>query len=232
MKKSILIITLFILIINCSNIDEPITSTPLEFSYDFTPNSQNWQSGFADYPEGQESFYELEYEHSTLPAPLDESNGSLKQSGNNHSDDLFMFIKRKISGLKPYQTYKATFNIEIATNIADNLFGVGGSPGHSVYIKAGLTKFEPLRIVDDLGFYRINIDKSNQAQSGNDMIVIGDFSNGTNQNIYKLKSLTNHNKFIIQADKNGELWTIIGTDSGFEATTTIYYNKISILLEE
>ena len=143
-----------------------------------------------------------------------------------------MFIKRKITGLIPNQIYQVTFNIEIATNVPDGLGGVGGSPGESVYIKAGLTQIEPLTELDSNGAYTMNIDKSNQSQSGEDMIVIGDFTNGTTDVFsYTLKNLTNINTFEVQTDVNGELWAIIGTDSGFEATTTIYYNKISILLE-
>ena len=67
----------------------------------------------------------------------------------------------------------------------------------------------------------MNIDKGNQETDGQDMVLIGDFANGTNENVYTLKNLSNTNPFEIQADGNGELWVIIGTDSGFEAITTI-----------
>ncbi len=230
MYKLSLIIFSLLLMAACSKNDETTETIPLKFTYDFTSNSNSWQGGFADYPAGQEAFYELEFGHSTLPTPLDEFKGSLRQSGNNHSDDLFMFIKRKITGLNPDQIYQVTFDIEIATNVPDNLFGVGGSPGESVFIKAGMTQTEPLKELHE-GDYRMNIDKSNQSGSGSDMIVIGDFANETNEYSYTLKSLTNKNTFEVQASTNGELWAIVGTDSGFEATTTIYYNKISIVLE-
>ena len=69
----------------------------------------------------------------------------MKQSGNSHSDDLLMFVKRKLTGLTPNQTYQATFDIQIATNTADDCVGVGGSPGENVYIKAGMTENEPIK---------------------------------------------------------------------------------------
>ncbi|MCD4693477.1 MAG: T9SS type A sorting domain-containing protein, partial [Calditrichales bacterium] len=37
--------------------------------------------------------------------------------------------------------------------------------------------------------------------------------------------------FPITTDAGGEVWLIIGTDSGFEATTTLYYNKIDVTFE-
>ena len=221
----------FFLLVGCSKDDETPIQEPSELDYDFTSDVEGWQGDFADYPEGEETFYELDFEHSMLPSPLDETQGSMKQTGNNHSDDLFMFVKRKLTGLTPNQTYQATFDIQIATNAADDAFGVGGSPGESVYIKAGMTQNEPLKELDSTdGHYRMNIDKGNQANGGQDMILIGDFANGTDENVYALKNLSNTNPFEIQADGSGELWVIVGTDSGFEATTTIYYNKISITL--
>lgn len=202
-----------------------------QFAYDFASDVQGWQGGFADYPQGQETLYELDFTHSQLPPPLDQQQGAIKLTGNNHSDDLFMFAKRKITGLIPKQSYQATFKIQIATNVADGTFGVGGSPGESVFIKAGLTKNEPLAILDSSNDYRMNIDKGIQAEGGQDMVLIGDFANGTSDNVYTFKDLTNTTPFVVQANDDGELWAIVGSDSGFEATTTIYYNKIALTLQ-
>ncbi len=44
--------------------------------------------------------------------------------------------------------------------------GIGGSPGESVYVKAGATTEEPLIIEDSDGWLRMNIDKGNQAGEG------------------------------------------------------------------
>lgn len=75
----------------------------------------------------------------------------------------------------------------------------------------------------------MNIDKKNQSQSGNDMIVIGNFANETNKNTYALKSLSNASQKV-SANDEGKLWLIAGTDSGFEGKTTIYYNRIRAIL--
>jgi hypothetical protein len=153
---------------------------------------------------------------------------AIKQSGNNHSDDLFMFMKRRVNGLEPNTVYYITFTVEFATNVPDETMGAGGSPGESVYVKAGASVTEPKKVVDDENFYLMNIDKNNQAQNGEDMVVIGDFSNDTDQAVYTLKTVANESPFGAATDENGDLWLIIGTDSGFEATTTIYYNTIKV----
>lgn len=212
----------------CSEENENETE-PMTFTFNFDSNDEGWTAGFADYPVGDEEFYELLFKHSTLPATLGETNGAYKISGNNHSDDLFMFIKRKVTGLQPNTNYKVDMLVEFATNIPDGTFGVGGSPGESVYIKGGATAQEPDREVDSLNWYRMTIDKSNQAQGGEDMVLLGDFSNDTDLEEYVLKSVTNDEIFTATSDGNGEIWLIVGSDSGFESTTTIFYNRIEFV---
>ena len=231
--KLILFLTLIFLLFNCNKEDENVITYPetLELTYDFQNDNQSWEGDFADYPLGEESFYELSYELSNLPTPLNTNSGALKQSGNNHSDDLFMFIRRQINGLKPNTNYRVSYEIEFASDVADGQVGVGGPPGEGVTIKAGAVITKPEK-VNQSGFYQMNIDKNNQANSGSDMVIIGDFSNDTNQNEYTLKNLVANDILTVSTNGSGELWLVIGTDSDFEATTTIYYNLIKVKLEK
>jgi len=231
--KLILFLPLTFLLFSCNKDDENIITYPetVELIYDFQNDNQSWEVDFADYPLGEEIFYELSYDFSNLPSPLNTNSGALKQSGNNHSDDLFMFIRRKISGLEPNTDYAISYEIQFASDVADGQFGVGGSPGESVTIKAGAGIIKPEK-VNQSGFYQMNIDKNNQANSGSDMVVIGDFSNDTNQNEYTLKNLVANDILTVSTNSSGELWLVVGTDSGFEATTTIYYNLIKVKLEK
>ena len=109
--KLILFLTLIFLFFSCNKDDENVITYPetLELTYDFQNDDQSWEGDFADYPLGEESFYELSYELSNLPTPLNTNSGALKQSGNNHSDDLFMFIRRQINGLKPNTDYRVSY---------------------------------------------------------------------------------------------------------------------------
>ncbi len=210
----------------CDNDDE--TTTPVGIDDTFNNSLQGWEGDFADYPTtpGDSIFYELNFKHANLPKPLDNTKKSIMISGNNHSDDLFMFLRKKVTGLIPNQQYDATFDIEFASNAASNHFGVGGAPGESVYIGAGFTIDKPIKVDDKKGYYRMNIKKINQANDGDEMKIIGNISNGTDQDDYVL--IKRSGTFTGKADDKGEVWVIIGTDSGFEATTTLYYTHIKI----
>ena len=173
--KLILFLTLIFLLFSCNTDDENAVTYPetLELTYDFQNDNQSWEGDFADYPLGEESFYELSYELSNLPTPLNTNSGALKQSGNNHSDDLFMFFRRQINGLKPNTDYRVPYEIEFASDVAGGQVGVGGSPGESVTIKAGAVITKPEK-VNQSGFYQMNMDKNNKANSGFETYLISD----------------------------------------------------------
>lgn len=228
--NGILVMIFFLLLVSCNNEDDGNPASSQEFSYNFATGTEGWTGDFTDYPPGEEEFYELIFSHAPLPEPMDVSKSALMLSGNNHSDDLFMFVKKEITGLVPNREYFINFKIEFATNVANNQFGIGGSPGESVYLKVGATSIEPTKQINIEGFYALNIDKNNQSQSGTDMIVVGNFSNGTDENIYTLKTLSNTTPFKATTNSQGTLWIITGTDSGFEGKTTIFFNHIEVTL--
>ena len=50
---------------------------------------------------------------------------------------------------------------------------------------------------------------------------------------YALMTLTSEERlFEVIPDGNGIVWLIVGTDSGFEGPTRVYYDKISIQMNE
>ncbi len=212
--------------------DEAATGATLSFTYTFEDSAEDWTGGFADYPVGEDAFYEVFFQRAPLPPPLDEAQQALKLSGNNHSDDLFMFIKRKISGLSPGATYAVTFTIELASEAPAGSVGIGGSPATSVYLKAGATQTEPAAVAVSQQ-WQMNIDKGNQSQGGAAMGVLGNISTEQEDFGYTLINRNNEdNPFIVTADSQGEVWVILGTDSGFEGTTTLYYNQVRIDFRE
>lgn len=201
---------------------------PVEFAWDFNGGAEDWTGDFAGYPTGEEAFYELVFEHDTLPEPLSQNQFALKLSGKNHGNNLFMFAKRKVSGLEPNTTYYTTFTIEFASDVADETVVAGRLLGESIHLKAGAVNTEPVKNADSESTYSMNIDKGNQNEDGDDMVIIGNSANGTHQAVYALKTVSNEKPFHVTTGDNGELWIIAGIDSGFETTTTIYYNKIKV----
>lgn len=235
MNKTLIIFsTLILALAGCENNDQTNVVEPTEYIYNFQEDSEDWAAGFADYPNeaNVEDFYELEFSHSMLPSPQKITDGALKQAGNNHSDDLFMFVKKKITELVPYRTYNVSIEIEFASNASNGATGIGGSPAEDVFIKAGASTSEPLKVLDNSdNYYRMNIDKGNQGQDGANMKLIGDFANGTESSAYNLVTLKTMNSISVESNSNGEIWLVVGTDSGFEGTTVIYYNKIKAILK-
>jgi len=203
------------------------TPEPIAINDTFNTSMQGWECDFADYPteKGDSVFYELEWKHASLPEPLDKTKKAIMISGNNHSDDLFMFLRKNITGLIPGQTYEVAFEVELASDAASNLMGVGGAPGESVSIGVGCTATKPQKI-EEQGYYRMNIKKINQMNDGEDMKLIGNIANGTEESKFVLIQRSGSVK--AKADDKGEAWVIVGTDSGFEATTTLYYTNIKI----
>ena len=208
----------------------------LEFTYTFEDDDEGWITGFADLPaDYDESIYELDSEWTELPDDLD--GYGIYMQGHNRSDDLFMFLKREVDGLEPGATYRATFQLILASDVPPGLSGIGGSPGESVYVKVGATTEEPLIEEDTDGWLRMNIDKGNQATEGEDMINIGDMANpnltpATAGSYELMEQNSAGREFEVTADEDGILWFIAGTDSGFEGLTTLYYDTITVVLEK
>ena len=209
-----------------------------QFNDTFDEDQQGWVAGFADLPaDYDQAQFMLDSGWGSLPSGLE--GNALFLSGNNHSDDLFMFIQKQFTGLKPETTYQVQFDVELASNSPAGMMGIGGSPGESVYIKAGAVNHEPEIIPDSINWLRMDIDKGNQASEGEDMINLGTFSN---PNIdaetqvgdeFALMRLDNqYVPFQVTSDKEGNIWVIIGSDSGFEGATAVYYNSINITLTE
>ncbi|MFI5343657.1 MAG: hypothetical protein ACHQUC_05485 [Chlamydiales bacterium] len=216
---------------------ECCSKKPCTFDFTFNENKQGWVGDFADYPVGEEIFFELEFGRAALPKEIPLANMILRKalflSGNNHSDNLFMFVKRQIAGLKPNTLYALTFNITLEDDISPCQFGVGGSPGESVFVKVGASRREPQKI-DVNGIYRINIDVGSQSAGGKNAIVVGDLANPfveSNNPEFQPIGYLNTSPLKIRSDHHGRLWLIVGTDSGFEGPTLYYIARIFVTAE-
>ena len=201
---------------------------PSTLKFNFEDGDCGFVPIFSDYPNSEdvEEFYEMKHEHGEIP--ISGAGKGLFISGNNHSDDLFMGYFKKIDGLAAGQKYEFNIKFKMATNVSGGMFGVGGSPGDSVYVKSGITAVKPENQIDDNGHFRLNIDGGHQGESGKDMSVIGTIAkqdgknpDGYDFNIYELTVSA-------AADENGEVYLIIGTDSGFESITSYYIDDLEL----
>ncbi|MGD0989855.1 MAG: hypothetical protein ABR874_18735 [Candidatus Sulfotelmatobacter sp.] len=218
-----------------------MSKEPISLRFSFAQAAQGWIAGFADYPEGEEKFYELKSGIEPMPPDLGLPGNGFLLSGNNHSDDLFMFLKRRLGpaeGLVPRAEYRFRFFLEFASDAPTGGFGIGGAPGESVFLKAGASTIEP-RAVNKDGFLRMDVDKGNQAQGGPAASTAGNIANGRPADepwrYVLLRKEHEHRRehgepYIIRADDEGTLWLLIGTDSGFEGPTTLFYREFRVEL--
>jgi len=199
--------------------------------FDFAQSDHGFSAGFADYPPNADyGLYQTTNAWTDRPSGLGEGK-SLFISGINRSDDLFMFWKKKISGLPPDTQIFFTAEIELASKYAVGLVGVGGAPGEGVILKAGATAYEPMVITNRTDNLLImNLDKGNQSVGGSNMVVIGHIGKPEDGN-ESYVMLTRHqhgNPFSVTTAGDGSFWFIFGTDSGFEAQTALFYTKCSL----
>ncbi len=101
-------------------------------------------------------------------------------------------------------------------------------------MKAGATAVRP-EPVDQDGYYQMNIDKGNQASDGDDAIGIGHVGNTisecTDPWIFEMKTLESTEVFEAETDAEGVIWLLVGTDSGFEDHTELYYTRYRAAFE-
>jgi hypothetical protein len=203
------------------------------FTYDFTEDLYSWQPGFSEYPAGPDDslIFELKYAYAEKPSNLAPGK-AIMLSGNNHSGDLFMFLKKKLDNLKADSYYTLTFNVEFASNAPTGMAGGNGGPGDSVFFKVGGSSIEPKSMIQN-GNHVMNIDKGNQNEHGSAMINIGNIATmeqGANFQILNRTNSIYNAPFEVKSNSHGELWIIIGTDSSFKGVTTLYYTKINVVL--
>lgn len=197
-------------------------------NFDFEEGDSGFLPIFANLPavEGTEEFYELEHEH--VAVPVEGAGKGMFLSGNNHSDDLFMGYYKELAGLTPGERYVFRVTFQLATDVEGGLIGIGGSPGSSVYVKGGVTAQKPVAAETEEQYYRLNLDKGNQGTGGADMALLGNMEKYDPQRPgeYEFKTFA----FSAEAvpGEDGKVYLILGTDSGFEGTSSWYADNISV----
>ena len=214
--------------------------TPVVLSGDFAFDGMSeWTASYTDYTapvEGQISFVS---EIRARPNDLSSTGDAYFLSGRNSSDDLYMFLKSSFGasdGLVADTTYEVSWTVGIASNVASGCIGIGGSPGESVYIKGGASQQKPENTATGADEeFRLNVDKGNQASEGTQAANLGTI--GTSQDCsvsitgpWERLELSGVVAEPISTDTNGDIWLFVGSDSGFEGTTELYYLDYEVVL--
>ncbi|MBS0615347.1 MAG: hypothetical protein JSR58_02190 [Verrucomicrobia bacterium] len=206
----------------------PLACYAKTLDFSFAQDNAGWVGEFSDFHLGSEVDYELEWGWVNVP---EMNSKAMFLSGNNHSDDLFMFIKRSLTDLKPNTAYNLFFTVDIVADVpVGHNAGIGGSPGGSVFFKVGASPIEPQRLLKD-NFYYLNVDKGNQGQGGKNAIVVGNLQRTAPTGRFYPKEFKNTMPLSMTTDSEGKLWIFLGTDSGYEGSTTYFITKVSVQLE-
>lgn len=230
--SSLISVLIGVSLLGCSLVDD--SGESLERSFTFEEGREGWTGAFSDFSEVQESSMALTFERRRLPGEVDSTRFGLYLSGRNISDDLFMFLKREMTGLAPETTYELRLRMQIASASPSGCVGIGGPPGEAVYLKVGAASQEPVRELQD-GDYRLSVDKGNQSNAGDRAVVVGNAANGSpecSDTPYRMIERDNlEDPLSVRTDGEGSAWIFVGSDSGFEGTTSLYYDRIDVVLE-
>lgn len=233
-----------VLLAGCGGDDSPSQPAPppppppaaVELDFSFASGTAGWKAAYSDFSPGMEWSIDFASGHELVPPDLQETSG-LFLAGDNASDDLFMYISRMVTGLRANRNYRVELEVVIATDAPPRCVGAGGAPGEGVTVKAGASSREPANIVhpEHPDLITVNFDKGNQRTGGRNAIAIGDVAKteagNCHDRAYRGKVLTTAGQGpIVSSDGQGRLWVVIGTDSGFEGRTKLYYLEGSATL--
>lgn len=186
----------------------------------------DWEAGFTDYPEGWGEDMELTAGRDTLPESF--SGTGFHLGGTNRSDDLFMFLTRPVEGFEPGAEYRVDLTVRFLSAAPRQCAGIGGPPGESVHMKAGAAGRRPEPVRED-GDWRLNVDKGNQLSDGSAAERIGDVATSNEdcrEGIWEELENRSEEGRVAMADEDGRIWLLVGTDSGFEGRTVLFYTDV------
>jgi hypothetical protein len=202
-----------------------------DITYTFNDVTSGWTSLFSDYPQGADSSYALEFKIARLPLPLDTSKNALKISGFNYNDDLATYMYTTLTGLAPEVKYKVSFAILLASNIPSGGINTGNSP--NLFIGVGALDTIPSNHVDHDGILRPTFQSDLiNGNSTEDLKVVGQLGVAETTSAYTQIGRDNLNHPIeVTSRGDGKIYLLIGWDSGYLGTTTVYIKSIMVTLE-
>ena len=201
--------------------------------FDFNAIGSTFTSGAADFPAARAAEVGAIGDTRLLPAAISSTVQGLYLSGTNVSGDLFLFQKRRLTGLTPNHSYQAYISVEYVTSYQS---GCTSGPGPNTVIKAGVLADEPVVTTDGQGVFRMNIDKGAGTAKGL-YTVGGDIRNGLalcpgSGGSFALQStLAQTQATPLVTDAEGGFWLFFGTQSSFVGSHEIWFTRLRLTLK-
>jgi len=194
---------------------------------EFDTGLEGWRGDYALYNKADTTKIGFRMERDSLPAIIDSTRWSLRLEATNAGDSIFLFLKKKMTGLNPDKTYTIDFDIDVASNFPD----LPNGSGKNINIKAGASATEPVKLGNT--YLTPSIKKGLWDKDGAEMAIIGDVVNKASRAVYEIINRKNDSKTIaVKPDANGTIWICIGEDTRYDGKTVLYYDRIKIVCTE
>lgn len=228
MKNWIVIGSLIFLAVNFIACKEDDVETDTVIESDFQKDVNGWSAGYALYKDANKDSVKFVSGRNKLESPLDTTHYGFKVQGRNDEDSLFLYAKKKVSGLNSSKTYLLYFSVDLASSYPDTANGAGRLGN----LKVGASANEPKEVRDTVTKYnRATIGKGLWNVDGNEMGILGNLSNTATTSGYKLIGYNNNAKPVaIKPNAQGEIWLCVGADTRFKGTTTVFFDRIKVTI--
>ena len=210
-------------------------SIDLLTAFDFESGVQQWEGGISDYPVKYEDSLDYVLTTKQVNSSFDIAGSvGLNVSGENPHGDLFYFFKRKISGLEPGKRYNLDFEFFVYAQLINKPESLSSE---ELYLKVGAVNYNPeLEEViwrNSLKYMTLNIDKGEvNSDEGVDMISLGSIKDFTSDIPDFISGNTFDRIIEIEPDKNGNIWILIGVDSGIRSYLTFGMEALTVYYRE
>jgi hypothetical protein len=187
----------------------------------FRSGDDSWVAGYTGAPPraDDDDVVKIEWKE-TEPQ---KNNFAISFSGKNKSKNLFLYIYRQFTGLKPNSLYGIIFNTQFLVN-NENQDGI-------IYVKAGALDHTPITF--DLRLTEANFQKGKIGYDGKNLEVLGILYPTGSGNL-NFQQMQNYAKpFYANTDKDGNIWLIIGIEPevSVKKISPVYLSTLRILLQ-
>jgi hypothetical protein len=204
----------------CSGGKDPLPIRFIEST--FESGLEEWSGDFAYVKPGSNASVKFSVVQAPLPETLKSELHGLKLEGTNSGDSIFLFIKKKVTGLDPAKTYKVAYQIDLATHFPDTLAGAG----RIIYLKAGASGTEPKSIAGP-DISTVSIQNGALAKSGPQMRLLGNVANRLDSTYYRPIIRKNANVAVpVTPDVNGDIWLCVGINTTFKGNMALFFDRI------
>ncbi len=200
----------------------------------FEAGADGWSHAFADYPPDDDlampELYSLDAGLRDLPI----TGGGQRAyflGGTNRSDDLWMALVKRVTGLSPSTRYAVRFTVSVASASPSGCAGVGGAPGEALVLKAGGISGLVELAREGRNTIWAKPDKGLQSNAGPDSVLLGTMANGRGcDDPAAFVLLARSGTHTVTSDPAGAMTVFVGTDSGFEGRSEFHYDGIRLEL--